>query len=38
MVVEFDREEDADHAILNGIILGAQIFTYKYYDRAYKAR
>jgi hypothetical protein len=38
MVVEFDREEDADHAILNGIVLGAQIFACEYYDRACKAR
>lgn len=38
MVVEFDREEDADHAILNGIVFGAQIFACEYYDRACKAR
>lgn len=37
-MVEFDREEDADHAIDNGIVFGAQIFSCKYYDRACKAR
>ncbi len=38
MVVEFDQEEHADHAILNGIIFGAQIFACEYYDRGCKAR
>ena len=38
LVVEFEREEDADHAILNGIVLGAQIFACEYYDRACKAK
>lgn len=38
MVVEFDREDDADHAIENGIVFGAQIFNCEYYDRACKAR
>jgi hypothetical protein len=38
MVVEFDREEDADYTIDNGIVLGAQIFSCEYYDRACKAR
>ena len=38
MVVEFDREEDGDYAILNGIVFGAQIFACEYYDRTCKAR
>lgn len=38
MVVEFSQGEDVDHAINNGIVLGAQIFTCEYYDRACKAR
>lgn len=38
MVVEFDREEDADYAILSDIVFGAQIFACEYYDRACKAR
>ena len=38
IVVEFDREEDANYAILNGIVFGAQIFAYEYYDRTCKAR
>jgi hypothetical protein len=38
MVVEFDREEHADHAILNGIVFGAQIFACEYYDRGCKTR
>jgi hypothetical protein len=38
MVVEFDQEEDADHAIENSIVFKAQIFNCKYYDRTWKAR
>jgi hypothetical protein len=38
MVVEFEREEDADHAILNGIVFGAQIYACEYYDRTCKVK
>jgi hypothetical protein len=38
MVLEFDPEEDADHAILNGLVFGAQIYACEYYDRACMAK
>jgi hypothetical protein len=38
MVVEFDNPRDADYAILNGMVLGAEIFTCEYYDRNCKLK
>ena len=38
MVVEFDRPRDADHAIVYGLVSGAQLFSCEYYDRSCKLK
>jgi hypothetical protein len=38
MVVEFDRKEDVDHTILNGIVSGAQIYACECHNRTYKIK
>jgi hypothetical protein len=38
MVVEFDNPQHADKAILDGLVLGAQLFTCEFYDRSCKLK
>ncbi|KAI9763576.1 MAG: hypothetical protein M1839_006376, partial [Geoglossum umbratile] len=38
MVVEFDNPQHADEAILNSLVLGAQLFTCEFYNRSCKLK